>query len=255
MATNPGLERPAAQDAEIAQYRALSTASLVGLFFGLLAWVALLDRWGWFVPILGIIFSGLGLWRVTRHADAMIGRKAALWGLWLSVVFAVAAPTHWFGYRRMVRREATQFATEWFEYLRNDKPLEIHQLSWHPKHRLPLDETLVDAYREDRDELKKARKYSAGPLISRLLSLGPKAEARYYTTVSEERGRRAMVLHEIFSVTFEEDGRRKTFFVGLLMDRLPLGNGKYSWRVIDTEYGPRVVPPEFRGKCRMKNDE
>ncbi len=241
MATNPGLERPAGQDAEIAQYRALSTSALVGLFFGLLAWVALLDPWFWFVPISGIVFSGLGLWRVARHADAIIGRKAALVGLWLSVVFAVATPTHWFVYRRMVRREAREFAMEWFEYLRNDKPLEIHQLSWHPKHRLPLDETLLDAYREDPDQLKKARAYSAHPLISRLLSLGPKADARYYMTVSEERPGQAEVLHEVFSVTFEEDGQRKTFFVGLLMKRLQLGNGKYSWLVIDMEYG--FVPP------------
>ena len=246
MATNPGLERPAVQDAANAQYRALSTAALVGLFFGLFSWVVLLGWWGWFVPILGIIFSGLGLWRVARHADAMIGRKAALVGLWLSVVFAVAAPTHWFGYRRMVRREATKFAMAWFEYLRNDKPLEIHQLSLPPKHRVPLDDTLVEFYREDTELLKEARFYSEHPLVSRLLSLGPNAEARYYTTVEQGRIRQADALYQVFSVTYDDDGQRKTFFVGISMDRMPLGNGKYSWRVIYTDHG--FVPPEFRGK-------
>ncbi|NQU26145.1 MAG: hypothetical protein HQ567_33075 [Candidatus Nealsonbacteria bacterium] len=244
MTNDPERDRPAIQDAAIAQYRAISATALMGLFFGLFAWVVLLDVWGWVVPTLGIIFSGIGLWRVSRNPDSMLGRTPALVGLWLSIGFAVAAPTHWYMHGYMVRREATEFAMDWFEYLRKDKPLEIHQLSWHPKYRLPLDETLIDAYREDPEELRKARLYSKETLISRLLSLGPNAEPRYYTTLRQRRFRETDSLYQVFSVTYNDAGRKKTFFMGMTMDRHPLGNGKYSWRVTNTDYG--FVPPKVK---------
>ena len=72
-------------------------------------------------------------------------------------LFGTAAPTQWFGYRWLLRREARQFADAFFEFLRQGEPHKAYQLTLHPEYRQPLDEKLWRFYRESphwRGELK-----------------------------------------------------------------------------------------------------
>ena len=90
------------QDAQLAEYRAVAGQAVLGLIFGLLSPVALIDPMLWVVPLLGVFFSVWALRRINKYAPAMIGRKAALVALALSLLFAAAAPADWLIYRKMV---------------------------------------------------------------------------------------------------------------------------------------------------------
>ena len=68
------------QDADLAAYRALAPQAVVGLIFGLLAPLAMVDPLLWAIPLLGTILSALGLaphsepQRRTDWPQARLGR-------------------------------------------------------------------------------------------------------------------------------------------------------------------------------------
>ena len=106
-----------AQDADLVRYHALSRLAVAGLVLGLLSALSVLAPMLWIVPGLGVIVSGTALWQINRNAPALAGRRLAQGGLLLSIALGVAVPVDWFVYRRLVRKEARQFAAMWFEYL------------------------------------------------------------------------------------------------------------------------------------------
>ncbi len=78
-------------DAQLAQYRSVSRWAVAGLLLGALGPLALVDPLFWSAPILSIIVCLWALWQIKQNAPAMIGRKAALIGLWLAVLSLSAA--------------------------------------------------------------------------------------------------------------------------------------------------------------------
>ena len=80
-------------------------------------------------------------------APAISGRKMALSGLVLSLLFLAAAPADWLVYRWMVRDEARQFSALWLKSLAQDEPQKAHQLTVAPPSRQPMDNRLWAVYR------------------------------------------------------------------------------------------------------------
>ena len=71
------------------------------------------------------------------------------------------------------------------------------------------------------------------PLIRTLLALGTRAEVKYYrTVVVATEGDRAVVDYW-YTVTYtDDDGKKKTFLAGVLLERLATKNESLSpWRV------------------------
>ncbi len=66
------------EDAELAAYRALAGQAVLGLIFGLLSPLVLVDPLLWSLfPALGVILSGWALRRI-KKSDSLTGRKMAL---------------------------------------------------------------------------------------------------------------------------------------------------------------------------------
>ena len=226
------------QDAQIAQYRAISVSAVVGLILGLLAPLAMLDRVLWTIPGLGILVGCFALYRIARESPAMFGRKAAIVGLTLSIFFVAAAPTDWFVYRGMVRREAGQFGLDWFRCLAEGQPQKADQLTIHPKFRQPLDDRLWGFYGEAPRWRARLEEYVARPLVRTLLALGPKAQVRYYTTYAEKHAGGEEVYWIVYAVTFDDAGKKKTFFARLQLQRWTLDDGRANWQVVEAETKP-----------------
>ncbi len=219
---------PVSPDAE---YRALSVPAVVGLIAGLLSPLAMIDPLIWLLPLLGLIFSTVGLWQIARNAPEMTGRKMALTGLTLSILFGVMVTTHWVTYRWLVNREARQFAQMWFEFLRQDEPHKAHQLTLHPDYRQPVDDTLWEFYRGDPRWDGQLRSYVDRPLVRTLLVLGDDCRIRRYHGGPVKRTGTKDGLLQIYAVTREEGGRKKTFFIGLEMQRFKLEDGRAQWQL------------------------
>ena len=242
MSTNLEPRPTGAPDAEIADYRAVSGSAVAGLIFGLLSPFWMIDPLLWLFPTppLGILFSTLALCQIARHSPILVGRKAAMAGLILSVLFCTAAPTNWLGYRWMIRREARQFAGLWFQFLSQDQPRKAYQLTQHPKSRQPLDDkTLRDFFRPGstaRDELDN---YTAQKLIRTLSALSQSAGVRYYQTDGQGHTGKRDVVVQTYAVTYPDPRTRgkKTFFLRLNMERLRLDTGQAEWQLGRVEDG------------------
>ena len=261
--SNPRPQLTDDQDAELAQYRALSTLAVVGLIWGLLAPLAMIHPLLWGAPLLGILFSGLALRRIARYAPALVGRKAALLGLTLSLLFGTAAPANRLVYRWLVRREGRQFAFQWFGFLARGQPQKAYQLTLAPKYRQPLDDKLWDFYREGPRWQEELEHYVARPLVRTLLALGEQARAsgepirsgptqvamgekavvRYYQTTSQWQTGEGDRVVQVYAVTYQDDqgDERKTFFVALNLQRVKLETGRANWHLDGVRDGFR--PP------------
>ena len=79
-----------------------------------------------------------------------------------------------------------------------------------------------------------------------LVALGPRATVRPYLT--EQIGTRAdrKVVTQLYSVTFDQDGRRTTFLVRLVMRRLAAG--RPGWQIIGLNGGVRPTSEEEEQK-------
>ena len=66
------------------------------------------------------------------QCPSLAGRRLALWGVSLSLLFFAAAPAEWLGYRWQIRREAIGVGDAWFAMLRDNQPQMAFQLTQEP---------------------------------------------------------------------------------------------------------------------------
>jgi len=229
------------QDEELSAYRAVSGQAVSGLIFGLLAPLALVDPMLWTVPALGVFLSVRALRRIHRSEPALAGRKMAIVGLTLSLLLLAAAPTDWFVYRWRVRSEAGEFARLWFHCLTEDEPEKAYQLTLPPQSRQPLDNRLWAVYRDEPRLRQGLENYVKVPLVRTLLTLGPKARVRFYESAGQTHTDREDTVEQVYAVTYEEEGQRKSFLVVVQMSRTKLADGTPDWRILQTSGG---VKPE-----------
>jgi hypothetical protein len=226
------------QDAEVAEYRTLSGAAVGGLILGLLSPAALVDSVAWCIPIAGILVSIYALWRIRRNDAALTGRKAAQWGLWLSLCFAAAAPADQLYYRYRIRQEARQFAAMWFDLLAAGRPERAFQLTLDVKNRQPLDDRLWEYYRNapvvraTLDHYVAAAKEGEKPQpVRTLLALGKSAKAQYLDAPAQFQDVGMDVVYLRYAVTFDDAGAKKTFFLIVQLMRHKTEDGRAFWKI------------------------
>jgi len=232
------------EDAELSAYRPLTSQAVAGLVIGLAAPLALVDPLLWGIPLLGAFFAIWAIRRIKKSDNELTGRRMAAIGLLLSLAFGVAAPAAWLAHRRIVAREARQFAESWFENITKEEPELAHQLTVAPHVRRPADPRDVWAfYRENPKLRQELEGYVGSPLVRTLLALGPKAQVRFYDTIGQTIESNMDVVDQVFAVTFEEDGEKKSFFVLIETAREELPSGGVGWRILRTESGFRPQSP------------
>ena len=226
------------QDAELAAYRALAGQAVLGLIFGLLAPLALVDPMLWSIPVVGVFLSG---WAIRRIKNAPRRWPAGRWplaGLTLSLLFLAAVPADWFAYRRMVRNEARQFSALWFKYLTHDDPQKAHQLTLAPQSRQPLDDRLWDFYRNGACACGRSWKTTSsrpwcGPCSP--WDRGPRCGSTRRPAQTRENDND--LVDQLYAVTYEEGGERKSFFVLVRMERRNSPAAAPTRRILQTEGG------------------
>jgi hypothetical protein len=214
---------------ELPDYRPLYVPAAIGLVLGGLSFLALLHPVMWFWPLIGVGVNAYALVRLSQ-SDRLVGRKAAAWGLFLSLLFGVVAPVRVGGYHWMARQEAGRYGREWFEALLSGNVHKAHHMASMPAERKPLDDQLSALYEQSSDLRTQLDGYLKIPVIETLRSLGPRATVRHYQTESTQTDGRSDLVEDVYAVTYDdEQQRRKTFFVKLSL-----------WRNLQKEAGPRV---------------
>lgn len=250
------------QEEALVRYRRPSLLAITGLVLGILSFTALYEEVLYVLALLGVGCS-VGALRALAREEHLVGRKAACAGLVLCWFWTAAAPAHWIAMRYWLRQEARQVAELWFDLLRQGEAHKAFQLTRHPNSRHPLDDkTLLDYYRKNPREHAMLWEYVGNgerrplqpenpSLVRTLLALGSKAEIHYVGTEAQRRQNSTEEVFQIYAVTFEQQGRRTTFFVGVELKRYLVGpKHKASWQVVQTLGGVRPsgqAPPTSSG--------
>jgi hypothetical protein len=232
------------ESAELVEYQPLSISALAGVVFGLASALAVFHPVLWVLPGLGLLVNGYALWALDHEVQAT-GRKAALLGLALSAVFGTLAPARTFYYAHLMREDSRAFVSQWFEYLRRGEPQKAYQLTLSSSDRKPLDGELWDAYRSTPSQSAGLKGYVKTPLVRTLLALGDKATVRLWDNENAKTDGRIDLVDDVYAVTYEQDGRRKSFFVYVQSVRgLEPKRGHAGWRISDAQggYKPKSWP-------------
>lgn len=235
-----------APDPDAGQYQAFSSLAGAGAVLGVLSAAALLSPGFWVLPIAGLVLSAVALGRIARNAPWLSGRKTAMWGLALSLVFGTTACTNTLVFRWCACNEARQMADLWFSFLRDSKPQFAHQLEQEPDDRQPLNELLLDYYRREKRQHRALYEFANQPIIRTLMALGDRAKVRYYATEAAEPNGQAYYVRLVYAITLEDPGKEPTtFFLALHLQRARLTKAPLSdWRILRPEAPYR---PEFFG--------
>lgn len=227
---------------EVEQYRPVSALAVVALILGLISLAAWIEPFLGVVAAIGAIVGAAALWQIARNAPEMIGRKAALAGLFLSIFCLVGVSAGAYTYRELVRNEAKHFAGQWFELLQNGQP--------HKAFDMTRDATIKPEPVEVEGKLTMppgvpeppVDAYVKRPEIRALVDLGDRAQVRYYQTESQTRRESGYEVKQVYAVTYDKDGAKTTFFVRLDMERLVnRETGNAYWQVIDSRGGVKPL--------------
>lgn len=244
MADHAASSPPAAADRQEG-YRALCPLAVVALLAGLAAWLALLHPALWIVPGVGALLAALALRQIRRSEGELSGRWIALAGLSLSLVFGAAAPTRLLSDQWWLAREAEQAADQWFALLREGHPERAYQLTIAPHVRRPPADDLRQHYRQDALGRKGLETFANHRLVRPLLQLGAKARARRFETQWVVQRPDSDEVGLVYSVTYDDDRGRKTFFARVALKRtINPHTGEPGWQV--TGYVGGVTPLSLR---------
>jgi len=224
---------------DVADYHPLSGAAVVGLILGILAPTAMLHPLMWLLPAAGVAVNLLALRQIAHNAPHMLGRKAAWAGLLLSLCFGTAGVSEWLVQRALIRREAREAALTWFSHLADDQPHLAYWMTTFPPYQ-PADANAASEFYRDNPEQLEA--FVERPPVRTLLALGRKARVHYYGTDGQGPIDDRYQIYQVYAVTHEEAGEKKTFFVGLELQRFTLRDGQTAWRVASAT--DDVVPEE-----------
>jgi hypothetical protein len=224
-------------------YRPVSGWAVAGLLLGLASVFALAAPLLWTVPALGLAASAIALWRLSRPANVAIGHTAALCGLALALIFGTAAPSATLSNRWYLVRQADALAQSWFGYLRANEPAQAAQLLEAAGRRQTRSDQLEQYYQQS-EPRKELRTFVDQPLVTTLLALGSQAEVRLYESADIDHNEQRDLVTLYYAVTRQQDGRPKTFFVKLMVDRsIDRKTRQPSWQILSTSGGAR--PPSM----------
>lgn len=224
--------------AELSEYRSVSKLAVVALILGIASALAWIGPYAWAIPVVALCVSLISLARINRPALGLSGRKAAIGGLCLALIFGIGAPTRYYTYRYLVQREGLQFAMQWFEHIRNGDVEYAHQMAVPITQRQPTTDDLSRFYREHPQSAAELRVYADSALVRTLLELGDRANVRIYHRFGVSVSPLTDELLDEFAVTYEENGEKKTFFLYVLLERhFNSFSGRGHWRISDIRVG------------------
>jgi hypothetical protein len=222
------------QDDELTRYQSVSGLAFAALLLGLLSWTAMFTPWLWWVAFAGVATGAAALARIRRLAPALLGRKPALIGLLLSVAFSFAGPAEMLANRWLIRNEGRRIAAEFLRDIRQGRPAAAHQLTLPAGRRAPAGVDLEGSYYyAGSDSRAGLEALVAQPEIQTLLTLDGKARIRYYDTQLQGHDDEGDMLHLVYAVTYDQAGRKTSFFLGLSLRRRVLAAAHLvDWQVL-----------------------
>lgn len=230
---------PKPLDAEdiIESYRAVSSLAVAGLILGLCSVVALIHPVLWLVPLVGIAIDCMALRQIAMASPPLLGRKAVLIGMTLSLIFGIAAPIQYGAHRRALRAEAIELAEEFFTVLRENRPDYALRLTRQPTTKTARTKPPMAMPSMGEDALASVRKFTQEQPAELLLKVGKRAHVRLYQHGEVWRDESTEGVRDTYVVTVDEETQPVSFFVKLGCTRSQdLATGEWQWQISKNEF-------------------
>jgi hypothetical protein len=163
-------------------YHSVSALAIVSLVIGLLSPLAFVHPLLWALPIAGIALAWAAIARIDRSEGALIGRRAAIVGLAVSLFCGLGAVTQATSRRLWLAYRAERVAERFLELLREGKKYEAHQLWTRPQYRFLPGGDYKALYADNSAADEDYKQFLKREVISDLLALGQRAEIEHQRT-------------------------------------------------------------------------
>lgn len=221
-------------DADETSYRTLSGMAVLGLVLGVAAAASFEHPVFLLSAVLGAFFSAVALRRISVAMPPPLGRTLALAGLALSIAFGTGTVTGIVYRGAVLNREAHQVAGEFFQRLIAGEVHRAHQLTLAAENRQPENADLWKYYNEDDKAQESLRSFVRLPTVRALSALRDRAQLRHYQTEVQEAGENVDAITEVYAVTYDRRGEKRTFFVSMkLIHERSEVTSRYGWNVRD----------------------
>lgn len=131
---------------ESVAYRAISPPAVISLFLGVASALALVHPGLWIVPAIAAATAVWALWTLAARKTEFIGRKAAILGLGLAIIFAGWAPARLISRQMRLYSEARSWSEEWLQLIHEGRLYEAYELHLPVAERQPGSVSLADLY-------------------------------------------------------------------------------------------------------------
>jgi hypothetical protein len=136
---------------QVDDYRQVSRLAICSIPLGLISALALIGPLMWFLPLVAVAIAAAGLRQVSRSKE-LTGRRMALIGLALAILFGTWGVTWTVSRRMVINRQARAHASEWLGLMQEGENMRAHQLTLSVVERLPLGSSLQEYYFDDPEE-------------------------------------------------------------------------------------------------------
>jgi hypothetical protein len=232
MVDSPRTDTLDSADESELHYESIEPWAIVSLLLGLVAPAALVAPVLWLVPILAALASVAALRKISQ-TPGRSGRGLSLAALGLATFFLAAAIAQNVSAQWLLANQARRVADAFVEFLRERSPEKALMLNRMPEARYPIDEELWSYYRRNEEAKGELRKLVDSPTVRMILALGDRAQIRYFKTAGVGVDGGVAQVDLWYTLTFDDaDGRKKTYMLGVLMERRPIEDADLNpWRV------------------------
>ena len=225
---------------DIAEYPHVSRLAAVALLLGLLSVAALSSQFMWCLPVAGVIVAIAALRSIARAKENTLGRRAAVIGLALSLMFAAWAPLRYYVRLQILSRQAQEYAVQWIAFVQEGRLREAHQLQLPQYDRQAPDTDLTEYYENDEIMGMEFKEFSKAPCIRKIVELGDKLRPRYLRdeSIADETsyGSKLDVVTQLFALEPKEVDMAQTLPLSIAMVRVRrYGESEDFWYVRDVE--------------------
>jgi len=224
-------ENLAGDTAEFGESRSPHPLAVATLVLGLLSFLALFSTMFWIVPLVTLIFGVIALWSLAASSER-IGRRAALCGMTLALLFGAWAPCRYFSRNAWLVGQARAYADDWLELVRQKKLQEAHQLHGRGNQRAAEGTSLEEFYRNDSQGEGDYQMFFAREPLSTFVELpGPvQVEFKKIDLLLSYQGSDSVVL--CYDVMYDRDGRQAVLPMRVVLKREPeFETGDFQWFV------------------------
>jgi hypothetical protein len=186
---------------EVVEYPRVSRSAVTALLLGLVSVAALVGPLQWILPLAGTVAAVIALRSIARADEPLVGRRAALIGLLLSLLFLTWAPTRYFLRQEILFRQAREHADYWLELVRQGRLYEAHQLTMKKNDRRPPGTDLAEVYENSEDLDESFQGFCGEMPLKKVIQLGSQAQVRFVGRVKIEHDRPLHAVVDI--VTFK----------------------------------------------------